>query len=133
MRLWSLKALRETARVVIDCPMNSISIVLTTVSFTVMVLSFLAWRLTSSRSIIFNGLLGSVAVLFAAYLAATHDERNKQLVYFIPLIISMAFDGRAIGLLMRVKNEPELKTPAFMLLAAGAVAMVGFVAAFVTK
>jgi hypothetical protein len=125
--------LRKTARAFIDCRMNSVSIVLIVVSLGVLVLAFLAWRLTSSRSIIFNGLLGSVAILLAAYFAATHDERNRQLVYFIPLIISMAFDGRAIGLLMRIKNEPELKTPAFLLLAAGAVSMVGFVAAFVTK
>jgi hypothetical protein len=113
--------------------MNSTALVLIAVSLAVLVLSFLAWRLTTSRSIIFNGLLGSVAILLAAYFASTRDARNLQLTFMIPLVISMAFDGRAIGLFMRIKNEPELKTPAFLLLAAGAVAMVGFAAAFVTK
>ena len=113
--------------------MNFTAIILLAASLAVLVLAFLAWRLTSSRSIIFNGLLGSIAILLAAYFAATHDVRNQQLTYMIPLVISMAFDGRAIGLLMRVKNEPELKKPAILLLAAGAASMLGFVAALLAK
>jgi hypothetical protein len=127
------KTLRKSARAFIDCRMNSVSIVLIAASLAVLAFAFLAWRLTSSRPIIFNGLIGSVAILFAAHFSSAHDARNLHLSYVIPLVVSMAFDGRAIGLLIRSKNEPELKTPAFLLFAAGAVAMIGFVAAFVTK
>lgn len=113
--------------------MSPTAILLIVVSFLVLVLAFLTWRLISSRAVMFIGLLGSVAILFAAYFLAKHDVRNQQLTYLIPFVVGMAFEGRGIGLIVRVKKEPELKMPAMYLFAAGAVAMVGAVAAFVAK
>lgn len=110
--------------------MSSTAILLIVVSFLVLVLSFLAWRLISSRAVIFFGLLGSAAILFAAYFAAKHDLRNQPLTYAIPFFVAMAFGGRGIGLFLRVKKEPELKMPALCLFGAGATAAVGAVVAF---
>lgn len=111
--------------------MSPTVILLIVVSFLVLVLAFLTWRQTSSRAVIFIGLLGSVGILFAAWFLAKHAQ--LQLTYLIPFVVSMAFEGRGVGLIMRVKKEPELKVPAMYLFASGAVAMVGAVAAFVAK
>ena len=105
--------------------MNFIAILLIVVSLVVLLLSFLSWRLISSKSVIFNGILGSAALLFAANFAASHDARNLPLTYIIPFVVSMAFVGRGIGLTMRVKREAELKLPSYYLYAAGAVSLAG--------
>lgn len=110
--------------------MNSAAILLIISSFVVLVLSFLSWRLISSRSVVFNGVLGSAGILFAAYFAATRSPHNLPLSYLIPFVVAMAFEGRAIGLLMRIKREPELKLPALYLVGAGAVSLIGAVAAY---
>lgn len=110
--------------------MSSAAILLIVVSFIVLVLSFLTWRQISSRAVIFIGLLGSGALLFAAYFAAKHDARNLPLTYSVPFVVAMAFTGRAIGLVLRVKKEPELKMPALYLFASGAAAIAGAVSAW---
>ena len=112
--------------------MNPVAILLIVVSFLVLALSSLSWRLISSRSVMFNGLLSSVAILFAAYFSLTQQPQNLPLAYIIPFVVSMALDGRAIGLIMRVKTEPELKMPALYLFGAGAVSLLGSVIAFVS-
>ena len=113
--------------------MKPIVVLLLIASFGVLVLSLLSWRLTSSRSVIFNGLLGSIALIFAAYFAVTREERNLFLIYTIPFVVGMALMGRWLGLWMRVKTEPDLKLPAIYLLAAGVLSSVVSVAAFITK
>ena len=112
--------------------MNSTAIFLAISSTSTFVLSLLAWKLTSSRSVIFNGLLGSLAILLAAYFALTHDTRNLPLTYIVPFVVAMAFVGRSIGLLMRIKTETELKLPSYYLLASGLISLVGSVVAYIT-
>lgn len=104
--------------------MNPIVVLLLISSLGVLVLSLLAWRLTSSRSIVFNGLFGAMATLFSAYVLVSHDQRNMFLVYVIPLFVGMAFIGRSIGLLVRIKKEPQLKLPAYYLLGGGSLSLV---------
>ena len=110
--------------------MHTTVVLLLMASFAVFLLSLLSWRLTSSRSVIFNGLLGSVAMLFAAYFAVTRDQRNAFLVYVIPLFVGLALVGRCVGLLIRGKKEPELKLPAYYLLAAGMISLAVCVVAY---
>ncbi|HWC60283.1 MAG TPA: hypothetical protein VHC44_11365 [Verrucomicrobiae bacterium] len=112
--------------------MNSTAIILAISSTSTFVLSLLAWKLTSSRSIVFNGLLGSLAILLAAYFALTHDTRNLPLTYIIPFVVAMAFLGRGIGLVSRVKREPDLKTPSYYLFTAGAISLVASVVAYIS-
>ena len=109
-------------------PMTAPVIVLACVSFCVLALSLYIWKLTSSRSNIFNGIFGSTAILFAACFLAKHQQ--LPLTYGIPFVISMMFFGRGIGTLMRVRKEPDLRTPGTLMCAVGAIALVGAITAF---
>ena len=105
--------------------MNSTAILLIVISLVVLGLSFLSWRLISSKSVMFNGVIGSSAILFASHFAAVHDARNLPLTYIIPFVVAMAFVGRGIGLTMRVKREAELLVPSYYLYSAGAASLAG--------
>lgn len=109
------------------------AVVLLFASFVVVSLSLAAWRLISSRSVVFNGLLSSLALLFAAYFAVARQERNLPLTYIIPFVVGMAMAGRAIGLLMRVRRgEAQLQKPGSYLLMAGGAAFAASAVAYFT-
>ena len=109
--------------------MSPAVILLVAVSLSVLVLSFCAWRLTSSRSVIFNGFFGSGAILFAAWFLANRQQLH--LTYVIPFVVAMAFMGRGGALWWRSrKGEATLSLPSTLLLAAAVLSFLGAVAAF---
>jgi hypothetical protein len=109
--------------------MSPIIIILSAVSLAILVLGLVAWRLTSSRSVIFNTLLCSAGMLFAAYFAAT--KQNLQLTYIIPFFVAMAFAGRGGALWWRARRgETELQTPASILFGIALLALTATIAAF---
>ncbi|MEO6788752.1 MAG: hypothetical protein ABI318_21735 [Chthoniobacteraceae bacterium] len=114
--------------------MNPVVILLICISFVVLALGFYAWKLTSSRSIIFNALLGSFGLLLAAYLIASKipvNEPKHNATFIIPFFVTMLFLGRGGGLWWRSrKKERELRLVAVLLLLSGVLALVGTIAAF---
>lgn len=109
--------------------MPPVTIFLIVVSFAVLVLGLIAWRLTSSRSVMFNTLLSSTGLLFAGYFAAA--ATNVQLSYIIPFLIGMAFGGRGAALWWRGRRgEKELALPATILIAVGVLALGAAVTVF---
>lgn len=110
--------------------MPLITILLIAVSLGTLGLGLQAWRLTSSRSVIFNTLLCSTGLLFAGYSAAT--PQNLQLSYIIPFLVAMAFGGRAGGLWWRGRTqESELRQPAVIMFGIALLSLVAASAAFV--
>jgi hypothetical protein len=93
--------------------MNLVAIIHSTVSLLVLVFGLYAWKLTSSRSIAFNAVFGSAAMLFAAYFVQT--GREAQLTVTIPFVVFSLYGGRALGLGYRSLKEKELKLPACVL------------------
>jgi len=114
--------------------MNSVIILLICISFASLTLGFFAWKITSSRSIIFNTLLGSFGLLLSAYLITQKipvTEPKHQAIFVIPFFVTMLFLGRGLGLWWRSRGkEPELRTAAVLLLVMGVLALVGTIAAF---
>src|SRR5437879_520842 len=114
--------------------MNSVITLLICISFLALALGFYAWKLTSSRSIIFNTLLGSFGLLLAAYLIAQKipaTEPKHNATFIIPFFVTMLFLGRGGGLWWRSrKKDPQLRLVAVLQLLAGILSLVGTVAAF---
>jgi hypothetical protein len=114
--------------------MNPTVILLSCISFTALAIGFYAWKLTSSRSIIFNALVGSFGLLLSAYLITQNipvTEPKHQAIWVIPFFVTMLFLGRGAGVWWRSrKKEPELGLVATLLLIMGALALVGAIAAF---
>ena len=111
--------------------MDSSTITLACVSLTTLLLGFYAWRLTSSKSIIFNTALSSPCLLLAAYFAQKHEQAG--LTYTIPFLVFALFGGRAIGLGLRVKKEPELYYPTAILGTIAAFALGAAVVVFLAR
>ena len=111
-----------------NTPMPFASIILTAASLAVLILGFQAWRLTTSRSVIFNTLLCSTGLLFAGCFAAS--GQNLQLSYVIPFLAAMAFGGRAAALGWRSRRETELKSPAALMFVVALVALTAALPAF---
>src|SRR2546427_13186986 len=108
--------------------MNSVAILLICISFAVLALGFSAWKLTSSRSIILNTLLGSMGLLLSAYLVAIKipaSDPKHQATFIIPFFVTMLFGGRGGGLWWRSRKEPELRRVAVLLLAIAGLSLVG--------
>jgi len=114
--------------------MNPTVILLSCISFAALALGFYAWKLTSSRSIIFNSLIGSFGLLLSAYLITENipvNEPKHQAIWVIPFFVTMLFLGRGGGIWWRArKKEPELGLVATLLLIMGFLALIGTVAAF---
>ena len=110
--------------------MSSSAILLVIASLVVLALGLQAWRLTSSRSVIFNTLLCSAGLLFAGYFAAS--KQNVQLSYVIPFLVAMAFSGRAWAFWWRSRQEVDLKWPARLMFIVSAVALSASVPAFLS-
>jgi peptidoglycan/LPS O-acetylase OafA/YrhL len=97
------------------------------VSLATLVMGLFAWRLTSSRSVVFNTVLGSAGLLLAAYLVQSHQ--SMELSYIIPFLVFALFGGRAIGLGWRSRKEQDLRSAATLL---GAVSIICLTLASVT-
>jgi hypothetical protein len=110
--------------------MNYASIVLVIVSLCTLGLGFQAWRLTSSRSIFLNTLVGSGGLLFAAYLCAI--PARKDAAYVIPFLVAMLFAGGGLGVLWRSRKESVLRLPSTLLLAVAAASLYASFAAYST-
>ncbi len=114
--------------------MNSVIILLICISFATLALGFYAWKLTSSRSIIFNALIGSFGLMLAAYLIAQKipvSEPKHQATFVIPFFVTMLFLGRGVGLWWRSREkDPELRRVAVLLLVMGVLSLAGTIAAF---
>jgi hypothetical protein len=113
--------------------MNTPSILLSLVSLTTLVLGLYAWRLTSSRPIVFNGLFGSAGFLIVAYGFASRQTSALTLV--IPFIITMLLAGRALGFYWRTlfKGEKELRLPSHLMGASAVMSMAGTVVAYMSQ
>src|SRR5260221_3915952 len=98
--------------------MSYASIVLIIVSLCTLGLGFQAWRMTNSRSIFLNTLVGSGGLLFAAYLSAIPGKGD--VAYVIPFLVAMLFAGGGFGVLLRSRKESILKVPSSHLFAVGA-------------
>jgi hypothetical protein len=110
--------------------MNYPSIVLIIVSFVTLGLGFQAWRMTNSRSIFLNTLVGSGSLLFAAYLSAIQGKGD--VAYVIPFMVAMLFAGGGFGALWRSRKESILRLPSTLLLAVAAASLYASFAAYST-
>lgn len=110
--------------------MHIVTTLLLAVSLGTLALGVEAWRLTSSRSVIFNTLLGSAGLLFASYFFAT--GQNLPLSYVLPFFVAMIFAGRAGGLWWRGREkEHELQRPAVIMFVIAALALGAASAAYI--
>jgi hypothetical protein len=99
--------------------MSNQSILLIAVSLGILVIGYILMRLTSSRSILVNVLVGSMGLLLAALVART-PSRNP-IAYVVPFFVSMLFAGRALGTWWTSRKLAEWRLPSvLMFLAAGA-------------
>ena len=108
--------------------MSYASIVLIIVSLCTLGLGFQAWRLTSSRSIFLNTLVGSGGLLFAAYLCSVPARGDA--AYVIPFLVAMLFAGGGLGVLWRSRKESTLRLPSTLLLAVAVASLYASIAAY---
>lgn len=107
--------------------MHILAISHSVISLLTLLAGLAAWRLTSSRSVLFLSFFGSACLLFSAHFVQTGQE--VQLTYFIPFMVFALFAGRAIGLGYRSRKEEILRSPALFL---GAAALLSLGTAVVT-
>jgi hypothetical protein len=105
--------------------------ILVSASFTVLILGLWAYRLSAARSLIMNTLFGSFGMLFAAF--QSHVRAQPEWSYVLPFLITMLFLGRAIGLSMRVRSQPDLSASCRVIIAATLVSAVATTAAYLMK
>jgi hypothetical protein len=110
--------------------MNYASIVLMVVSLGTLGLGFQAWRLTSSRSIFLNTLVGSGGLLLAAYLCSIPTRADA--AYVIPFLVAMLFAGGGLGALWRSRKESILRVPSTLLLTVAAASLYASFTAYST-
>jgi peptidoglycan/LPS O-acetylase OafA/YrhL len=110
--------------------MNYPSIVLIIVSLSTLGLGFQAWRLTNSRSIFLNTLVGSGGMLLAAYLCSGSSRADT--AYVIPFMVAMLFAGGGLGVLWRSRKESILRLPSTLLLAIAVASLYASFAAYST-
>ena len=109
--------------------MQTLPIVHIAISLLILLSGLAAWRLTSSRSVMFLSFFGSVCLLFSAHFLQAGQE--VQLTFFIPFMVFALFAGRAIGLGYRSRKEEVLRYPSILLGSAALLALGAAVAAFV--
>ena len=108
--------------------MSYASIVLIIVSLCTLGLGFQAWRMTSSRSIFLNTLVGSGGLLFAAYLCSARGRGDA--AYVIPFMVAMLFAGGGLGALWGSRRQSILRLPSTLLLAIAAASLYASFAAY---
>ncbi len=108
--------------------MNYASTVLVIVSLCALGLGFQAWRLTSSRSVFLNTLVGSGGLLFAAHLSSVPGRGDA--AYVIPFMVAMLFAGGGLGVLWRSRKESILRLPSTLLLAVAVASLYASFAAY---
>jgi hypothetical protein len=97
------------------------SILLIAVSLTVLLLGFQSWRLTGSRAVMLNTLVGSMGLLLSAY-AAGFQERNR-MACIIPFFVSMLLAGWGLGTLWKSRSDTALRLPSTLMLIAATVSI----------
>jgi len=111
--------------------MNSLSILLVVASAATLILGFLAWRLTSSKTTVFNTFAGGASLLFAARISSTHP--GAAATFLVPFFVAMLFGGRAFGTLWRSRKEEALRLPSTFLFGVAGAALLASVAAFFAR
>ena len=107
--------------------MNYSSIISLVASLCTLLLGFQAWRLTSSKSVFLNTIVGSGGLLLAAYQCLAPEK--EETAYLIPFLVAMLFAGWGLAVLWRSRKEPVLGLPsALMLTIAGAALVASFAA-----
>ena len=109
--------------------MAPLTILLLFSSLAVLVLGVQLWRLTSSRSLMVNAVLGSASLLLAAGQVAAH--RRMEWAVLLPFFTTMLFAGRAMGTWWRSRNEADLRVPAQLMTAAAALSLAATISACV--
>jgi len=109
--------------------MHALPIVHSIASLLTLIIGLFAWRLTSSRSVIFLAFFGSAALLFSASLVQSGKE--AELTFIIPFLVFALFSGRAIGFGVRSREEIELRMPGILLASISLVALGVAVATFI--
>jgi hypothetical protein len=107
--------------------MSSLTILLIMVALLTLVLGFLTFRLTSSRSMILNTFLGTAGLVFAAYAAV---PEKHPIAYVLPFFVSMIFAGRGIGTLWRSRKDTALLLPSTFMLTVAAASLYATLAAY---
>lgn len=110
--------------------MHALAIAHAIISLLTLLAGLAAWRLTSSRSVMFLAFFGSACLLFSAHFVLTGQQ--TQLTYFIPFMVFALFAGRAIGLGYRSRTEALLRLPSLFLGGAALLALGASLAAFLT-
>jgi hypothetical protein len=106
---------------------NYPSIVSIIASLCTLLLGFQAWRLTSSRSVFLNTIVGSGGLLLAGFQCLAPGKTEAP--YVIPFLVAMLFAGWGLAVLWRSRKEPVLGLPsALMLTIAGAALFASFTA-----
>jgi hypothetical protein len=111
-------------------PMANLQLIFLADSLAVLALGVYAWRLTSSRGVMLNTMLGTLGLLMAAAQAG-HPAASASMV-MIPFLVTMLFGGRAIGTWWRSRREKELRLPAQLMGAVAALALGATISAYAT-
>jgi hypothetical protein len=107
---------------------NYPSIIAVIASLITLLLGFQSWRLTSSKSVFMNTLVGSGGLLLAAYLCAA--PTRAEAAFVIPFLIAMLFAGWGLAVLWRSRREPPLGLPSTLMLTIAAAALFASFAAY---
>lgn len=101
--------------------MNYPSIVSVLASLFTLLLGFQAWRLTSSRSVFLNTVVGSAGLLLAGFQSLASSKAET--TYVIPFLVAMLFAGWGFAVLWRSRKEPVLGLPSTLMLTSAAAAL----------
>jgi len=74
--------------------------------------------------------MSSAFLLFAGYFSAVGKQGD--MTWLPSFLATMLCGGRAVGFLLRCKKEPEIRTPAVLVLSAALVSVAGTLAAYWT-
>lgn len=108
--------------------MNHFSLFLISCSLANLLLALFAWRLTNSKPTLLNLLMSSAFLLFAGYFTASGKQGD--MTWVPSFLATMLCGGRAIGFLLRYKKEPQIRTPAMLVLCAALISVAGTMAAY---
>jgi hypothetical protein len=84
-------------------------------------LGFQAWRLTNSRAVFLNTVVGSGGLLLAGFQCLASSKAET--AYVIPFLVAMLFAGWGLAILWRSRKEPLLGLPSTLMLTSAAAAL----------
>jgi uncharacterized membrane protein (UPF0136 family) len=111
--------------------MNAVFSLLAVTSLGAFLLTFFCWQLTSSRPAVISLLISGVLLFFAAYLVFRGD--NTGIASILSFFSSMVSGGRALGYLLRHRQEPQLFIPGMLLAAIGLASLAGAALTFTQR